>query len=159
MRVESQRWRANFQCKPSLWYKWEFSQSSNFSNWWRVWKIINKIIAFANLHILCNNFYTYLFISIGTLICIYHCQFFVCSAYQNGHLHKDINYLTFGQNCSVFLIIFPKCICCILWEIETIHKYWLLTGISSKLSRINFKLAWERVTVFSCHALLEMAIL
>jgi len=36
MSVESQRWRANFQCNPSLWYKWEFSQSSNFSSWWRV---------------------------------------------------------------------------------------------------------------------------
>ena len=38
MSVESQRCLANFQCKPNLWYKWEFSQSSNFSSWWRVWK-------------------------------------------------------------------------------------------------------------------------
>ena len=38
MSVESQRCLANFQCKPNLWYKWEFSQSSNFSSWWRFWK-------------------------------------------------------------------------------------------------------------------------
>ena len=49
MRVESQRWRANFQCRPSLWYKWEFSQSSNFSNWWRVWKIKQFIIVIYKL--------------------------------------------------------------------------------------------------------------
>ena len=46
MSVESQRCLANFQCKPSLWYKWEFSQSSNFSSWWRVWK--NICIIFEN---------------------------------------------------------------------------------------------------------------
>ena len=44
MSVESQRCLANFQCKPNLWYKWEFSQSSNFSSWWRVWKA--KMIIF-----------------------------------------------------------------------------------------------------------------
>ena len=45
MSVESQRCLANFQCKPNLWYKWEFSQSSNFSSWWRVWKA--KMINFG----------------------------------------------------------------------------------------------------------------
>ena len=140
MRVESQRWRANFQCRPSLWYKWEFSQSSNFSNWWRVWKIINKIIAFTNLHILCNNslFYTYLFSQVHSSADII-ADFLFLLHYQNVHLLKDIFFSLLAKNIQCCFITFAKWICCILWETATIHKYWLLTGISSKLSWIDFK--------------------
>ena len=168
MRVESQRWRANFQCRPSLWYKWEFSQSSNFSNWWRVWKIINKIIAFTNSHIFCNNslFYTYLFSHVHSSANII-ANFLFLLLLPECPVAQRYKLLTFGQKYSVLL--YNLCQMDLLHfvrngnypQILNSYRYFIQTFMCRLISKsyLNLKLAWERVTIFSCHALLEMAIL